>query len=665
MSMLGPFEVRRENGPVLRLPKKAQALLAILAIGGERAVSRDQLATLLWGNSATEQARQSLRQCLTSLRNVLGADADRVLYTDIANVAWLGASSISLDTNVFATLCRSDDLDDLAQAAQLYRGELLSELHIPVEPFERWLTIERQKFAGLRLTLLEKLAATQARAGRSEEAIATARHLVALDPLQEEAHCLAMRLLAEAGNRSAALVQYDECVRVLRDELGIEPDAETTSLADAIRDGSLTKEAPAHVGNAAAATLVLPDKPSIVVLPFANLSSDGAQGYFVQGLVEDITVALGREKWLFVIASPSAVAAGSDTADLRSIGARLGVGYVLRGSVRLDAGRVLVVVQLNDAARGAHIWSERFQDQVDNLFALQERLTTKVAAMIAPALMSVEIERATHKPTENLTAFDLYLRALPRFRSSRAENDEALRLLAKAVELDPTYANAYGLASRCFQFRRMFDWLEPGDAAMAEGARFARHAIEIGRNNSEALWMGGLALVHLSDDIDHGLGAIERSLLLNPNSANAWIGSCLVNAYLGNAELAIDHFHRAQRLNPLDLSQHLHWNTIAWAYLSAGRYEAAADAAERTLHVQPDYLPGLRLKVVTCGLLGRTDAGRAALQRLLAVQPTCSITWLRQFLQGMLQRNPVALESYLEGARRMGVPESVESPSSR
>jgi adenylate cyclase len=169
--------------------------------------------------------------------------------------------------------------------------------------------------------------------------------------------------------------------------------------------------------------------------------------------------------------------------------------------------------------------------------------------------------------------------------------------------------------------------------------------------------MAGLALAHLSGELDFAQALIERSLTLNPNSANAWIGSCLLHSYLGNSDTAITHFERAQRLNPLDLSQHLHWNMLAWAHLGAGRYEEAAQAADRTLSVQPDYPAGLRLKAVTYGLLGRTDEARATAGRLLARQPSTTIAWLRVFLQPMLQRNPKALEAYLAGARAAGVPE--------
>lgn len=668
ISVLGPFELR-QAGALVRLPKKAQGLLSVLAVHLGQPVAKETLATLFWGNSGTEQARQSLRQCLVALRTALGPLAE-CITSETATLALVATDTVAVDAHDFVEGSKAESLPGLERADALYRDAFLAGLHIPVEPFERWLTIERQRFEVMRLDLLLRLATAQAAAGHLDKAVSACRQLVSLDPLREEGHRL--DLLAKTGNRGGALLQYEQCAEVLKDELGIAPDPETVRLAETIRLGTLehrqvatasvpdkppASDAPSAKDGGVVAGPGLPDRPSIAVLPFANLSGDAAQDYFVRGLVEDITVALGREKWLFVIASPSAFMAGHAEADARMVGAKLGVHYLLKGSARVEEGQVLFVVQLVDAGRGAHMWSGRFRDQMDNVFAVQDRLATKVAAAIGPALMSVEVERALHKPTSSLTAFDLYLRALPRFRASMKDNEDALELLAKAIDLDPSYATAHGMAARCYQFQLLFGWRQPGDPGFAQGVRHCHEAASLGRNDSEALWMAGLALVHLAGEHDFSLALIERSLNLNPNSANAWTASCLIHSYLGNSDTAIDHFQRAQRLNPLDLSQHLHWNTLAWAYLGAGRYEEAAEAAEKTLSIQPDYPPGLRLSAVTCGLLGRTAEARAHTARLLAKQPGSTISSMRAFLSIPLQRNVTALEKYLEGARNAGVPE--------
>jgi TolB-like protein len=665
LNLLGPFELRRERDQAIKLPKKAQGLLSFLAASRGTSYPRDHLATLLWGDTATEQARQSLRQCLAAIRGGLGDAHGDLLCASPADISLSASRSVMLDTEAFIALSRSAQIDDLNRASTLYRDELLAGLQIAVEPFERWLAIERQRLFAMRIDVQQRLAIAEREAGRIDDAIRSARALVELDSLSEQSHRLLMRLLAEGGQRAAALKKYEQCVGILRQELDIAPETETTHLADAIRSGGIGVHAiPASVPEPGASAehgadgaTASPDKPSIVVLPFANLSGDATRDYFVRGLVDDITVALGRESWLFVIDGSSAHAFKDRSADSHEIGAKFGVRYVLKGSVRIEGGEVVLVVQLSDVARGAHVWSQRFQDKLDNALALQERLTARLAAMIGPALKAVEVDRALHKPTRNASAFDLYLRALPKFRSSRADNEAALALLRDAVALDPDYASAYALAARCYQFQIMYNWRAPDDPGLLEGARLAHRAIETGRNDSEALWMAGLALVHITGEHDLVLGQIERSLSLNPNAANAWIAGCFVHSYLGNTQLAREHFDQAQRLNPLDVSQHLHWNAVAWAFLGGGHIEDAHDAAMRTLRIDPIYPPALRMKISTCGLLGRIEEARDPIARLLASRPGSSVSWQAQALRAPLQHNPKALATMLTGLRLAGLPE--------
>ena len=230
-----------------------------------------------------------------------------------------------------------------------------------------------------------------------------------------------------------------------------------------VRVGALGWQLPASVERAASVadstaprTLVLPDKPSITVLPFTNLSGDPAHEYFADGMVEDITMALGRLPWLFVIASASAFTYKGRAVDARQVGGELGVRYVLRGSLRKDGDRIRIAVQLADAAHGGQIWTERFEGQIDDVFSMQDRVATQVSAMIAPTLRSREIERARRKPTDNLTAYDLFLRAHLPHRDNPEQIQESLRLLYKAIELDPSFATAYGLAAWCYHVQTVF-----------------------------------------------------------------------------------------------------------------------------------------------------------------------------------------------------------------
>jgi TolB-like protein len=653
LKLLGAF-VLDARSRTSTLPKKGQALIAYLALHEGRPVPRERLAALLWGDNGEEQARRSLRQCLMSVRAAFKEAADDVLVTDAAGVRFAAGHHVAVDVADFIALSQSAEPDDLAAAAVLYRGDFLTGVSVVSEPFSEWVSAERRRIASAMSNLLFRLATAYAAAGDNAKAAAAAERLTAHDPLREDGHRILMHALARNGRRDAALKQYNACGDLLRRELGVGPDAATVALAETIRTGETDSASPVL---AAKPALALPDKPSIAVLPFANLSADIDQDYFAEGMVEDIGITLGQVPWLFVIASSAAAGFKGRDADVRRAGAELGVRYVLRGSVRTSGKRVRIVVQLVEAAQGRHIWADRFDGDRDDVFAIQDRVTNQVSATIAPTLESVEIERIQRKPTDNPTAYELYLRALQCFRTDLAGNQAALRLLSHAIELDPAYSAAYGLAARCYHLQTVFGWARPSDPGMHEGFRLARIAADIGQNDSEALWMAGHNLAQVAGEVEYGLALIDRSLALNPNSASAWVSSCFVRVFLNDIDTALDHFARAQRLNPLDARHHIHWNAAARAYFAAGRLDEAGMAADRTLHERPTYPSALHMKVVIAGLRGQPEAGSPYLRRLLAVQPGFSVSWLKALLEPTRRYNPTTFARYVEGARLAGVPE--------
>jgi TolB-like protein/DNA-binding CsgD family transcriptional regulator len=401
----------------------------------------------------------------------------------------------------------------------------------------------------------------------------------------------------------------------------------------------------------------LPDKPSVVVLPFINLSGDPSQDYFADGMVEDITISLGRYPWLFVIASTSAFVYKGRAVDARQIGADLGVRYLLGGSVRKDGNRVRITAQLTDALRGSHIWAERFEGEIDGIFALQDRVANYVSTATAPALRTYEIGHAARKPTNNLTAYDLFLRALPVHQITFERNQESLRLLHQAIELDPSYASAYGFAAWCYSQQRVFGWVLPSDPPLSEGIRLANKAAELTDNDGEALWMAAYTLTLVAGEFDRSLALAEKSISLNTNSADAWWISGTVRMFLDDTETALDHLARARRLNPLDPLSQSHWMSIALAQFFAGRFQDASDAAEKSLADHPNYPPALRMKVVTSGLLGRLDEGRSYVRQLLGVNPNATMATLRAYYEPLMRRNARRLDDYLKGLRLSGMPE--------
>jgi TolB-like protein len=408
--------------------------------------------------------------------------------------------------------------------------------------------------------------------------------------------------------------------------------------------------------------LPLPDEASIAVLPFANLGGDSAQEYFTDGMVEDITVALARLPQLFVIGSASAFAYKNRAMDARRIGAELGVRYVLQGSVRRDAKHLRITTHLIDTSHGGHIWADRVEGELQDLFAMQDQVATYVSAMIAPALRSAELERSARKSTDNLTAYDLFLRASPWLRLLDSEhNRESLRLLYRAIELDPSYGAAYGCAALCICWRLVFNWVTRSDPQVAEGVRLAHAALECGDNDSEALWTAAHALMILDGDLELAQAAVDRARLLNPNSPYAWWVSGAIHAFRQDTETALEHLARARRLNPFERGYHSYWQGTALAHVLAGQFEDAAHAVDKSLAENGKYPPALRIKIVTCGHLGRIEEGREYVQRLLAVSPGAGIASTRAMFGKLVARNPHAFERYFEGLRRCGLREDETS----
>jgi TolB-like protein/class 3 adenylate cyclase len=401
--------------------------------------------------------------------------------------------------------------------------------------------------------------------------------------------------------------------------------------------------------------LALPDKPSLAVLPFQNMSGDPEQEYFADGIVEEITTAISRLPWLFVIARNSSFTYKGKAVDVKQVARELGVRYVLEGSVRKAANRVRITGQLIDTATGAHIWADRFDGSLDDIFELQDQVASSVAGAIEPKLRQSEIERASRKPTESLDAYDLYLRALAIFYKADANGGApAIALLREALAIDPGYAPAAGLIGVMRVLQNVQGMaLSPED--IAETLNLARRAIGAGGDDPEALANGAWALALLGGEHAAAMRAVERALALNPNSAHAWHTSGAVHAFANRPDAAITAVQRAMRLSPLDpLSASFYW-IMGYALMQAGRYEEALEWVDRSLHDRPSNHAAIRGRVALCGYLGRLDEAREWIARLLAVNPIHTIAWFRTFGAKFLA--PGTLAVWEEGFRRAGLPE--------
>jgi adenylate cyclase len=404
-----------------------------------------------------------------------------------------------------------------------------------------------------------------------------------------------------------------------------------------------------------APVLALPDKPSIAVLAFQNMSGDPEQEYFADGMVEEIITALSRFRQLFVIARNSSFAYKGRAVDVKLIGRELGVRYVLEGSVRKAANRLRITGQLIDAATGTHLWADRFDGQLDNVFDLQDEVTAAVVGIIAPTLEKAEIERAQRKPTENLDAYDHYLRGMVNLHQMtvREALDEALRLFRRAIELDPAFGPAYGLAAHCFAHRKIQGRVTERMRESAEAAKLARRAVELSKDDAAVLASAGYALAFAVGDLDAGIGFVDRALQLNPNLALAWFVSGWLRVWGGEPSAAIEHFAHATRQSPLDPFIAYAQVGTAHAHFFAGRYDEASSWARMALRELPDLIPALRIAAASDASAERMDSAKKTMARMRELDPTRSISNLRDVLGPY---GPEEFAKYAEGVRKAGLP---------
>jgi TolB-like protein/class 3 adenylate cyclase len=402
--------------------------------------------------------------------------------------------------------------------------------------------------------------------------------------------------------------------------------------------------------------LALPDKPSIAVLPFTNMSGDPEQDYFADGMVEEIITALSHFRELFVIARNSSFTYKGRAVDVKQVGRELGVRYVLEGSVRKSANRVRITGQLVDTATGAHLWADRFDGGLGDIFDLQDQVTESVVGAITPAVEKAEIERAKRKPTDSLDAYTLYLRALARlYQFARQANDEALRLFNSAIELDPDFASAYGRAASCYIWAKGEGWIVVTANEIAEVTRLAQRAVVLGKDDAFALAASGFALAYVVRDLGVGAALIDRALVLNSNLAEAWNFGGWVKNWLGEPESAIERFARAMRLSPLDPRVMAIRSGTAHAHFFLGRYDEAASWAAMALQDKPDHQAGLRIDAASNAMAGRPEQARKAVARLQQQNPALHVSTLKHVLGPYRRAEDVS--RYEEGLRRAGLPE--------
>ena len=400
--------------------------------------------------------------------------------------------------------------------------------------------------------------------------------------------------------------------------------------------------------------LALPDKPSIAVLPFQNMSGDPEQDYFADGMVEDITTALSRIPSLFVIARSSSFAYKDKAVDVRQVGRELGVRYVLEGSVRKAGARLRVTGQLVEAESGTHLWADKFDSATQDVFDLQDRVTMAVAGVIEPSVTQAEIQRASRKPTENLQAYDWLLRALGeqnlRVRDSVTR---AMEFARRAIELDSRYALAYAYLASWAMHRRLYGWMDSEAVETAEGVRLAYLAVRLEPNDPIVLTEAAFALGHLNSDLATAIPWLDRAIALNPNLARAYGRGAIVRNFAGDYALAADHVDQAFRLSPFDYDCFTFSKARGDSHLFRRQLPEAILWLRKSARENDIHAPTFLHLAGALAHAGQLEEARAAIHRLLEIRPMSSMAWQRARCLFLVHD----YEYVLEGARLAGLPE--------
>jgi TolB-like protein/class 3 adenylate cyclase len=401
--------------------------------------------------------------------------------------------------------------------------------------------------------------------------------------------------------------------------------------------------------------LALPDKPSIAVMPFQNMSGDPEQEFFADGVVEDIIASLARYQYFFVIARNSTFTYKGRAFDVKQVGRELGVRYILEGSVRRVGQRMRITAQLIDATTANHIWANRFEGGVEDLFDLQDQVTSSVVGAIEPELRRVEIEWAIHRPATRVDAYLCVMRGLASINKwTRAGADEAMRLARQAMDLDANFSGAYTLALACYILRDINFWSDDREKDRAETKTLAERAMDVGRLDALALSFSGFAFAKVLGDLEAGIALIDRALALTPNLAAALAHSGNVRVWMGDADKAIEHLERAMRLSPVDPLMFMMQNAMALAHFISGHDNEAFAWAEKSSQRNPFLLAAAWIAAASAANLGRTADVEKYLARMRQLDPSVSIALIRDRIN---VRRPQDLARLIESLRKAGLPE--------
>lgn len=560
--------------------KKAQALLAFLAVESQHPQRREKLATLLWSDTGDERARHNLRQALSKIRNCCES-----LVVSRDDTLELNQAECIVDVSEFRRLAQSDNPDDLKLCLEFYRGDLLDGM-MPREPvFDEWLLVSRSRLRKIACDTADRLVGLLIGQDRKQDAIKVLEYKLEMDPASETSHRQLMDIFATIGRRSDALRQYKLCAEALERELGASPSSETRAFYENLcqTDSSQVRTV------SKTPTPAMPkkyDRPSVAVLPFENLSGSDCD-YFVDGIAEDLITALSRFQSLLVISRGSSFTYRDRNVPDEQISQELGVQFLVRGSVRRAGQRIRINVQLLDADEGLNLWGQQFDRELEDVFLLQDEITSTLVSTLVGRVEAARLADARRAPADRLEAYDYLLRGKDHHHRYSAEDcSTCIDMFERAIERDPNYAVAHAWLACGLGQAIVFD-LDDAPTLVKRAQKAAERGLELDEDDSECHRV--LAQVCLEGhNLKQALWHQERALFLNPNDDRSVCAMGEILTVTGRHEKAVDYVRKAMRLNPYHPPRY--WTHLARPLFHLGQFEESLDALEKVPSPRQDDL---------------------------------------------------------------------------
>ena len=646
IQLFGEFSVRDAEGNDIAIAgAKTQGLVAFLALTMEMPPSRDRLISLFWGDRFTEQARQSLRQAVAKLRRIFeAAGLPDVVIADPGRIG-LNQDQVSVDVESFLKLAQQTDPSATAAAVELLKGPLLEGFYGQQSEFEDWLASERQRVAELSSQVMERAASQASQKGDVRRALEIARRVAELDPWSDSAQTPLIRILAQKGDRAAAVQHFNAYERTLREELGIGPGPDLAKLVDQVKGEGFFPEAtePAHPAPERKKPVRFGGRTAVAISQFTWLASETDQSFLVEGIVEDVGTKLARFSWLDVKAASTEDASNpAPDAD-----------YLLRGSLRSQSNRYRLTVQLVDPTDGRYLWVERFDRQTDDLFGLQDEISDTIVGSLEAVLERLAGRGAREVAFEETHAWDCYHRGLAiQYEFDATTNGEAQRYFRRAITLDPNFGLAYARLSYAIVISVIYLEAANVEDLLDEALTLARHAARLEPNDAVARFALGRA--HLArGEYSDSIAQLRISTELNPSMAQAHCGLGDSMAYSGDLENALGCFEEAVRISPTDPYRWAFLSYGAMAFLFRGDFEDAEDWAAKAEAVPNSHYWPTAIRASALAHAGKEADARKAIEKLIELRPGITCDFVRERL--FYLRDPKQVDTYIAGLAKAGL----------